>query len=485
MSTTNETDLEAMADEELVDAVRQGSQDAYAVLWNRHSGAGRGAARRVTSSYDPDDLVQESFLRNLHAIRSGNGPTGPFRPYLYQTVRSVAITWSHSPDPIIVDQVPEVVDPVDMADVVVEGSVTVTAFKALPERWQAVLWYTQVEGMDAREVAPLLGLSAGSVSALTYRAKEGLRRSWLQAHVNAAAVPVECRWAAEQMGDYNRGALSARHEDRFEEHLTGCLSCSILVEEVDQVASRLGLLLVPLVLGVPAVLGNGSAALGGAGSVAAVGTFVGPTTALASGMALAPGAGSGAAAVGVGGLAATGFSSGAILALVTAAVTVSASAVAATQPWSASDLVVAEQLGQGWSGVVSQVAAAAGPGLVAEVDGAGPAALPSEVVPGEGDGAADREEAGDRSAVRASQGQAQPPGPERPATPHQPVASLAVVRPVVLRPLTTSPVVPVHPTLPLDPPVASDRGAPLLDPTPKARGERRRRAAGRRRGPRS
>ncbi|TGJ96462.1 RNA polymerase subunit sigma-70, partial [Actinotalea fermentans ATCC 43279 = JCM 9966 = DSM 3133] len=303
MATTSETDLRALADEELVDAVRGGSRDAYAVLWSRHSGAGRGAARRVTSSFDPDDLVQESFLRILRAIQAGKGPTGPFRPYLYQTIRSVAITWSHAPAPIAVDQVPEVADPVDMADVVVEGSVTVSAFKALPARWQAVLWYTEVEGMDAREVAPLLGLSAGSVSALAYRAREGLRRSWLQAHVNTSAVSKECRWAAEQMGDYNRGALSARNKDRFEEHLTGCLSCSILVDEVDQVASRLGLLLVPLVLGVPAVLGGSSAALGGAGFVPAKGVFIDPTADLALGAAGAPGGG---ASGGTGGGAGSG-----------------------------------------------------------------------------------------------------------------------------------------------------------------------------------
>ncbi|MFE4464495.1 sigma-70 family RNA polymerase sigma factor [Oerskovia sp. NPDC056781] len=501
MSTTSETDLRALADEELVDAVRGGSQDAYAVLWSRHSGAGRGAARRVTSSFDPDDLVQESFLRILRAIQSGKGPTGPFRPYLYQTIRSVAITWSHAPDPIAVDQVPEVVDPVDMADVVVEGSVTVTAFKALPARWQAVLWYTEVEGMDAREVAPLLGLSAGSVSALAYRAREGLRRSWLQAHVNTAAVSDECRWAAEQMGDFNRGSLSARNKDRFEEHLTGCLSCSILVDEVDQVASRLGLLLVPLVLGVPAVLGGTSAALGGAGFVPAKGVFIDPTADLALGAAGAPGGatagGSGDGAVGeptgsggsagsasagaagagaVGAATTSGLSGGAILALVTAGVAVAVGAVAVAQPWGATPPVVAEHSGpQTSADGASQAPSADGLALVPGADPTDPTTVPDEILPETAPAAGqDDDSAADQPSRAAGTGRA-----TNPVRPAPDPAAPAVVPPVepadppsepVDPPVDPGPPVtpPVDPEPPVDPPVDPEPPVDPVDPAPAA-----------------
>lgn len=489
MSTTSETDLRALADEELVDAVRGGSQDAYAVLWSRHSGAGRGAARRVTSSFDPDDLVQESFLRILRAIQAGKGPTGPFRPYLYQTIRSVAITWSHAPDPIAVDQVPEVADPVDMADVVVEGSVTVTAFKALPARWQAVLWYTEVEGMDAREVAPLLGLSAGSVSALAYRAREGLRRSWLQAHVNTAAVSDECRWAAEQMGDYNRGALSARNKDRFEEHLTGCLSCSILVDEVDQVASRLGLLLVPLVLGVPAVLGGTSAALGGAGYVPAKGVFIDPTADLALGAAGTQGGGpSGGSGGGAGGESAgsvggssaggagagagstSGLSGGAILALVTAGVAVVVGAVAVAQPWGATPPVVAEHSGPGpqtSADGASQAPSADELALVPGGDPTDPTAVPDAVVPepapatGQDEGTTADQPSRGAGTGRATTSVLPAPGPAAPP------AAPPVDVPVEPGNPPVDPGLPVDPELPVDPvdpepPVDPELAAPTL-----------------------
>jgi RNA polymerase sigma factor (sigma-70 family) len=256
----------ARDDVELADAVRAGDVDAYAELWGRHAGAGRAAARRLTASYDPDDLLQEAFARILHALQAGAGPTGPFRPYLYTTLRAVAASWSRAPAPFPVDEVPEVADVRDATTEVLERSVTVRAFRRLPERWQSVLWYTEVEGMEPREAGPLLGLSAPATAALAYRAREGLRREWLQAHVATDAVAPECRWTAARLGDHARGTLSPTARDRVEDHLTGCLSCSILAEEVDDVASRLRLVLLPLVLGVPAALG-------------AAGTVVAPTVA--------------------------------------------------------------------------------------------------------------------------------------------------------------------------------------------------------------
>jgi RNA polymerase sigma factor (sigma-70 family) len=253
-------DLTELGDEQLADAVRGGRTEAFAVLWERHVAAGRSAARRLTGTYDPDDLVQEAYLRVFKALQSGNGPTGSFRPYLYATLRSVAATWSRVAAPVPVEEVPEVVDPRDLSTEVLERSVTVRAFRRLPERWQTVLWYTEVEGMDPREAAPLLGLSAGATAALAYRAREGLRREWLQAHVSADSVAPECRRTVERLGDHARGTLSRAAQDDVEEHLTGCMSCSILAEELDDVASRLRIVLLPLVLGVPVVAGSALAA---------------------------------------------------------------------------------------------------------------------------------------------------------------------------------------------------------------------------------
>lgn len=330
-------DLTGLGDEQLADAVRGGRSEAFAVLWERHADAGRSAARRLTATYDPDDLVQEAYLRVLGALQSGHGPTGPFRPYLYTTLRSVAASWARTPDPLPVEDVPEVVDPRDLSTEVLERSVTVRAFRRLPERWQAVLWYTEVEGMEPREAAPLLGLSAGATAALSYRAREGLRREWLQAHVSTDSVAPECRWTVERLGDHARGTLSRAARDRVEEHLTGCLSCSILAEELDDVASRLRIVLLPLVLGVPAAVDAATSALAATTAVPgtttgpAPGATTGPTAGTAGGGATGAASGAGAAAAGV---AAPGVLVGALAAVVVAAVV---GVLAVARPWSAAE----------------------------------------------------------------------------------------------------------------------------------------------------
>ena len=53
-----------------------------------------------------------------------------------------------------------------------ESGAAAKAFASLPERWQVVLWHLEVEGQKPADIAPLLGMSPNSVSALAYRARE-------------------------------------------------------------------------------------------------------------------------------------------------------------------------------------------------------------------------------------------------------------------------------------------------------------------------
>ncbi|MFC8922907.1 zf-HC2 domain-containing protein [Cellulosimicrobium sp. NPDC057127] len=332
-------DLTGLGDVELADAVRAGDVDAFTVLWERHAAAGRAAARRLTSTYDPDDVVQEAYLRVLRSLQLGSGPTGPFRPYLYSTLRTVVATWSRTPAPVPVDEVPDVADDTDVPAELLDRSMTVQAFRELPERWQSVLWYTEVESMGSREAGRLLGLTPGATAALAYRAREGLRRAWLQSHLNADAAAPGCRWTVERLGDHARGVLPRAARERVEEHLAGCVSCTALAEEVRDVASQLRLVLVPLVLGVPVALGvvgvpvpaaatSGSAAVTTSGSTV-LATSASGVAALTSGAATAA-VSSASVLVGVAGVLAT---PGALVAgLVAVAVAVSVGVVAVSQP---------------------------------------------------------------------------------------------------------------------------------------------------------
>jgi RNA polymerase sigma factor (sigma-70 family) len=239
-------------DESLITAARAGDRSAFAQLWQRHARSGLRVARQFTSSIDADDLVSEAYARIYQRILAGGGPDGAFRPYLYTTIRNLASRWGGDRHDVNVDDIGEFEDPgtaEDPAAAALDRTLTACAFRALPERWQSVLWYTEVEGMDPHEVAPILGLTANGVAALSHRAREGLRKAWLQAHVSDASASGECQWAIARLGDFARNGLTARESTRVGDHLATCARCAIIGEEVDEVGSRLALVLLPLLLG--------------------------------------------------------------------------------------------------------------------------------------------------------------------------------------------------------------------------------------------
>ena len=235
----------------LVELTRSGHNDAFGELWERHRKAALKAAYSLTKDHDPEDLAQEAFLRILSAIRRDGGPREAFRPYLYSVLRSISMSWKSpygATDDL--DVLEATADPSSTFEgQVIDKAITGRAFASLRSEWRAVLWYSEVEGMTPREIAPILGMTSNATAALTYRAREGLKASWLQAHINDASAGEECQRTVQRLGKYNRNSLSQRERDRVQDHLTTCLKCSILVEEVDDLGRNLGIMLLPLFLG--------------------------------------------------------------------------------------------------------------------------------------------------------------------------------------------------------------------------------------------
>ncbi|HVB45770.1 MAG TPA: sigma-70 family RNA polymerase sigma factor [Streptosporangiaceae bacterium] len=241
------------SDAELIAATRLSDAGAYGILYQRHAAAaGRLARQIVGNSADADDVVAETFARVLGAIRRGAGPSEAFRPYLLTAVRRVAFGQLRGQR----DQVPtdsaELPDPgepfVDPVIARLERSLVTQAFLSLPERWSAVLWHTEIERAMPAEVALLLGISPNSVSALSYRAREGLRQAYLQMHLSDR-TRVECRPVAGKLGAYVRGRLSRRDARQVDTHLTGCRDCMTARAELVSVNGSLNGVVAPLILG--------------------------------------------------------------------------------------------------------------------------------------------------------------------------------------------------------------------------------------------
>ncbi len=263
--------VEEPGDAELISAVRGGDVDAYGELFARHVDAARRLARQLAGPADADDLVSDAFAKVLTVLQRGGGPDLAFRAYLLTAVRRLHVDRLRSGARLRpVDDLTPFDPGLPFHDTAVEGfenAAAARAFASLPERWQMVLWHTEVEQQKPADIAVLLGMSANSVSALAYRAREGLRQAFISQH---AADPddVDCSWTRDHLGAYIRGGLSRRDAARVDDHLAGCRACTAVYLELTEVNSGLAVLLAPLLLGAAGAgyLSSSSGAAAGVGS---------------------------------------------------------------------------------------------------------------------------------------------------------------------------------------------------------------------------
>jgi RNA polymerase sigma factor (sigma-70 family) len=234
--------IEELPDLVLIELVRKGQVEVYAVLYKRHVRSAYNLARQLgRSQSEADDLVSEAFSKVLNTLRAGRGPESAFRAYLLTALRNTAYSKSRSDlrfelseDVAHARGVSPAAVSVPFTDTAVAGlerSLAAKAFAKLPERWQVVLWQTEVEGQTPAEVASTLGLTPNGVSALAYRAREGLRRAYLQVHV-ATIAELQCQITAGRLGAWVRDGLSKREAARVRQHLGRCNRCRAVAGEL-------------------------------------------------------------------------------------------------------------------------------------------------------------------------------------------------------------------------------------------------------------
>ena len=243
----------AEGDDELVSRVRAGDTEAFVTLFERHRGLARYVASRHTDNFaDISDIVADAFAAVLESLTAGKGPDVFFRAYLLTTVRRLAYKANRAgsrtqptEDRNILDSVEAARDPV-LADF--ESTAVARAFNALPERWQAVLWYVDIEGMKPAAASVVLGLNPNGVSALALRARERLRQIYLQQHIDASTAE-ECGQYSSQLGAYVRKGLSPRANQKVQAHLEQCSKCTALLLDLDHIQAAMRAALFPLLTG--------------------------------------------------------------------------------------------------------------------------------------------------------------------------------------------------------------------------------------------
>lgn len=231
-------------DAQLLVLAREGHDDAYAELFRRFRPVALRLARRLSAPAESEDIVSEAFAQVLAQLRQGAGPDRAFRAYVLTSVRHEAGRRARMRQRV------QPTDDLAKIDTAVpfghgqldsfERDLVRSAFASLPERWQTVLWYLDVEGLKPHEISERLDLKPNSVSALVYRARAGLREAYLAQHVAADAEDhsVECGRVRPRLAGLVRRTVGMREQKRIHAHLEQCAPCMGAYLEIEDVNAR-------------------------------------------------------------------------------------------------------------------------------------------------------------------------------------------------------------------------------------------------------
>ena len=242
----------ADADAGLLRRLAAGDREAIDELYRRHEEYARRVATAVAGG-DPvvaDDLVAEAFAAVFR--RPGSiAPILNFRAYLGACIRNAYLAHRRdgarsvpaSDQPWVFDNAVD--DPHLVDDIAAEHAIA--ALAALPAVWRELLWRVEVEGRTNAELAVLMGKSRTAVSSMTHRAREALRRAFLDRHVPTSDASA-CRWTRQQLSRYVRSELSDRAAGRVRAHVSDCAECANVLQDLESVNRRIGVALWPVLL---------------------------------------------------------------------------------------------------------------------------------------------------------------------------------------------------------------------------------------------
>jgi RNA polymerase sigma factor (sigma-70 family) len=178
------TDRTTTTDEELVARFRRGDEAAFAAIHDRYRVPLVGFARRMLrgTGHDPEDVVQDAFLRAHAALRATDRPMA-LRAWLHMIVRNRALdhlrTVAARPAPLDDGAAAQArgADPAARAEAREELRRVVADIGRLPERQRLALVHRELGGEGHEELAARLGTTVQGTKSLLIRARSHLRAS--------------------------------------------------------------------------------------------------------------------------------------------------------------------------------------------------------------------------------------------------------------------------------------------------------------------
>jgi RNA polymerase sigma factor (sigma-70 family) len=169
-----------LANEELMDRVREGACEFLGVLFDRHHVALFNFFCRLTNDRAAsEDLVQETFYRILKYRRSYKSGSC-FEAWMYQIARNArAESFLKRRGEVELESAPmAVVLPIDSANDHQQMSLLKKALSRLPEEKRELLVLSRFQGLKCEEIAAVLHCTAGTVRVRVHRALQELKENY-------------------------------------------------------------------------------------------------------------------------------------------------------------------------------------------------------------------------------------------------------------------------------------------------------------------
>jgi RNA polymerase sigma factor (sigma-70 family) len=224
----------AASDEQLVAAIRAGSDEALETLFLRYKDRIAAYVRGIVADQGKaEDIVQETFISALRNLRSTR-QTIAFKPWIYQIARNACIDQLRRQK-----RAQEVSLDSDSFNVQDEGRISQSgpsthnavsqredmhalrqAFGGLPDSQHEALVMRELEGLSYSEIASRLNVSPAAVESILFRARRGLKDEFDQ-----IATGERCRRMQPLIAAIAEGVGGARDRRALARHVRFCTSC--------------------------------------------------------------------------------------------------------------------------------------------------------------------------------------------------------------------------------------------------------------------
>jgi RNA polymerase sigma factor (sigma-70 family) len=163
--------LEELSDEELMRLYQDAREDAFNILYQRHSGLVYGYLRkRLPSAQAANDVFQAAFLK-LHRSKNQFNSSFSFLPWLFTVVRTSLLDWqknqNHMGPMLSLNE--------DTASATQTDQVTLPDLSALPGRQRTAVKLRYTDDLSFEEIAKRLNTTPGNARQIVSRALRSLK----------------------------------------------------------------------------------------------------------------------------------------------------------------------------------------------------------------------------------------------------------------------------------------------------------------------